>query len=220
MSRDTILERPTQPSQPAILTPAELERISQAIGQAERETRAEIRVVVASGGVVGHPFHAILWAALAALIVPWGIIAVLPMRPVSLLAIQAGCFIVLGLVFTRPQVAARIVPLAARRQAARARALELFHAHGLHQTEARSGLLIFVAPRDRLVEIVADEGVQAAIPHEAWTSLCGAVVERAGEGALAEGIAAAVSQAGALLAPHLPAVPGDKNELSDRVVLI
>ncbi|OYY76823.1 MAG: hypothetical protein B7Y61_18255, partial [Rhizobiales bacterium 35-66-30] len=107
--------------------------------------------------------------------------------------------------------------LAARRHAARVKALELFHAHGLHQTEARNGLLIFVAPRDRLVEIVADEGVQAAIPHEAWISLCGAVVERAGEGALAEGIAAAVTQAGALLAPHLPAVPGDKNELSDRV---
>jgi putative membrane protein len=218
MSRGTT-GRSSQPS-PPILAQEDLERISQSIAQAEQVTRAEIRVAVSSGRVVGHSFHGIMWAALAALIAPWGIMAVLPMRPVSLLAIQAGCFIVLGLLATRPPVAARLVPLAARRHAARVKALELFHAHGLHQTEARNGLLIFVAPRDRLVEIVADEGVQVAIPHEAWISLCGAVVERAGEGALAEGIAAAVTQAGALLAPHLPALPGDKNELSDRVVLI
>lgn len=211
--------RSSQPS-PSILPPEALEQIAQAIAQAERVTRAEIRVAVSSGRVVGHSFHGILWAALAALIAPWGLIAVLPMRSVSLLAIQAGCFIVLGLLLTRPAIAARLVPLAARRHAARVLALELFHAHGLHQTEARNGLLIFVSPQDRLVEIVADDGVQAAIPHEAWISLCGAVVERAGEGALAEGITTAVAQAGALLAPHLPAVPGDKNELSDRVVLI
>ncbi|MFG1426715.1 TPM domain-containing protein [Roseixanthobacter glucoisosaccharinicivorans] len=219
MSRGTT-ECPSSPTGRPLLTPEDLERIAEAVAQAEQVTRAEIRVAVASGRMVVHSFHGIMWAALAALIVPWGIIAVLPMRPVSLLALQAGCFIVLCVLLTWPPVAARLVPLAARRHAARAMALEVFRAHGLHQTEARSGLLIFVAPQDRLVELVADEGVQAAIPHEAWIKLCGAVVERAGAGALAEGITAAVAQAGTLLAPHLPAVPGDRNELSDRVVLI
>lgn len=212
--------RSSRSPQSPILKTEELERISQAIAMAERMTSAEIRVAVSSRPVVGHAYHGIMWAALAALIVPWGIIALAPMRPVSLLAVQAGCFIVLCLLLTRPVVASRLVPLSARRQAARDLALGLFHAHGLHQTEARNGLLIFAAPQDRLVEIVADAGVQAAIPHEAWKTLCGAVVERAGEGALAEGLAAAVAHAGTLLAPHLPSLPGDQNELSDRVVLI
>ncbi|MFG1464784.1 TPM domain-containing protein [Xanthobacter sp. DSM 24535] len=205
---------------PCGLDAAELALVTEAIASAERRTSAEIRVAVASAPLVHPALYRILWAALASLILPWGIIAFASLRPVTVLATQAGCFILLSLLLTWKPLGSRLVPLAAKRGTARATALHLFHAHGIHQTMARNGLLIFVAPHDRLVELVADEGVQAAIPRDAWISLCGEVVEKAGRGALGEGLAAAVERAGELLGPHLPAHPHDQNELSDRVVIV
>jgi putative membrane protein len=96
----------------------------------------------------------------------------------------------------------------------------LFFAHGVHLTQARTGVLIYVALLQRQVEIVADAGIHGKVAQSAWDELAGAVTDAAREGRLADGIVDAVRRAGVLLAAHFPPKPDDVNELSDRVVEI
>ena len=93
-------------------------------------------------------------------------------------------------------------------------------AHGVHLTEARTGVLIYVALADRRVEIVADAGIHSKVDQSAWDELAHDVTAAARDGCLVDGVVKAVSRAGALLAAYFPHRPNDRNELSDRVVEI
>lgn len=205
---------------PSPLSGTEQVRIVQAVGAAEARTSAEIRVVVRQSPLVTHSLYSLLWAALASLVLPWGLLLAWPLEPFSLLAAQAGAFVILAALFLHPALAPRMVPRHALRTAAREAALEQFFAHGIPQTAGRTGILILAAAPERLVEVVADEGVHRLLGHEAWAAVCAAVSQRAGQGDLASGLVAGVDLAGELLGGPLPRQPGDVNELDDRVVIV
>ncbi|WP_127089572.1 TPM domain-containing protein [Aquabacter cavernae] len=176
-------------------------------------------MAVTSAPLVTHSYHAALWAALAALAAPWPFL-LLKLSPAWLLAGQAGLFVLLCLVFALPPLARRLVPRREARLAAGQLARTVFLSHGLHQTSGRTGLLILVAPGERLVEVVADEGIHARLGADAWRRICAAVSERAGQGELTLGIEAAVVLAGDLLSGPFPRAADDRNEINDRVVLL
>lgn len=202
------------------LDTADLDRVAAAISAAEGATSGEIRVVIHTRPLIRHSFYSILWAALAALVLPWALVIVLALRPIEMLAVQAAFFVVLAAVLMLPQVAPRVVPAAARRAAARAAALDQFLAHGVHQTRARTGILIFVALPEHQIEVVADEGIHVHVGEEAWRAVCAAVLAGARAGKLGDGLCAGVTQAGAVLAAHVPRRPDDSNELADRIVVM
>lgn len=202
------------------LPPAALLRIADAVAAAEAKTSAEIRVVVARAPLVQHPFFSVLWASLAALVLPWVVVLVQPMPALPLLAVQAMLFIVIATVLMLPSLAQKVIPRLALRSAARAAAIELFLGHGIPQTRGRTGILIFAAARERLIEVVADEGVHTPLGHGAWSEICAAVAERAGHGSLAEGLVAGVERAGELLSGPLPRTPGHRNELANHVIVL
>ncbi|QRG04980.1 hypothetical protein EZH22_17805 [Xanthobacter dioxanivorans] len=202
------------------LPPTELLRIADAVAAAEAKTSAEIRVVVARAPLVQHPFFSVLWAALAALVLPWAVLILNPMPASTVLSLQAGLFVVIAAVLLLPGIASRVIPRLAQKSAARSAALEIFLAHGIPQTPGRTGILIFVAARERLVEVVADEGVHTPLGHGAWQDICDAVAQRAGQGSLAEGLVAGVEKAGKLLSGPLPRKPGDRDELSNHVIVL
>ncbi len=201
------------------LDPIALERIRAAVADAEASTSAEIRVVVLTRPLIDHLFYPLMWAAFAALVLPWLLVVLVPLRPVTLLAVQAALFAVLAGALSLPGLSRRVIPRAVRRAAARSAALDRFLTLGIHLTESRTGLLILVAVRDRLVEVVADEGIQSALGMQASTAICAAVAERAGAGDLAEGLVTAVSLAGQQLAGPFPRRDGDRNELPDHVIV-
>lgn len=214
------------------LTPEALARIAQAVAAAEIGTAAEIKVVVSSAPLVRHRFFPVLWAALVALVLPWLIIvgwmlarsgghvdAPLP-SALDALAIQAVVFVLLAALLLIPSVAPRVVPRPALEAAGRAAAIELFHAHGIPQTTGRTGILIFVAAHDGLVEVVADDAVNAALGREAWGTICAGILTHAAAGRLEDGLANGVGIAGQLLAQALPAGPHDVNELDNRVIVL
>lgn len=202
------------------LPPEAVESISEAIAAAERRTSAEIRVVIARTSLVQHPFFSVMWAALAALVGPWSFALLWPMSALSVLQLQAIIFLVAAGVLMLPQMAERVVPRLAMKAAARSAAIEAFLAHGIARTSGRTGILIYVAARERLVEVVADEGVHAPLGAAAWAEICDSVARQARRGSLAEGLVAGVQMAGELLSKPLPYRPGDQNELSDRVVIM
>lgn len=202
------------------LPKAALMRIADAIAAAEEKTSAEIRVVVTRAPLVQHPFFSVLWASLAALVMPWLVVFVRPMPALTLLSLQAALFVVTASVLLVPSIATRVIPRLALKSAARSAAVEMFLAHGIPQTTGRTGILIFAAARERIVEVVADEGVHTPLGHGAWSDICAAVAERARHGDLAEGLVAGVEKAGDLLSGPLPHRPGERNELANHVIVL
>jgi putative membrane protein len=203
----------------AILDHADRVRICQAIREAEANTAGEIYVVIARAAD-DYRFVPILWAALVALLAPWPLHVLTDLSAGTILLVQAATFVWIAVAASHPAIRYRIVPSAIAAEAARKAAEGLFVAHGVHQTEARTGVLIYVALAERRVEIVADAGINAKVEQAAWDELAGEIVAAARAKALVDGIIAAVRRAGSLLAAHFPRRPDDRNELPDRVVEI
>jgi putative membrane protein len=194
-------------------------RISEAIRAAEAGTSGEIYVVVAHSADDFH-FVPVLWAAIAALILPWPLHLLTTLSSTAILLAQAIFFAVTASALSHPSIRYALVPRGIAAESTRKHAHALFFAHGVHLTQARTGVLIYVALLQRQVEIVADAGIHGKVAQSAWDELAGAVTDAAREGRLADGIVDAVRRAGVLLAAHFPPKPDDVNELSDRVVEI
>ena len=105
-------------------------------------------------------------------------------------------------------------------QSPRERAIDVFSALRVWDTERNNGVLIYVLLADRDVEIVADRGVAAAVAPAEWQSICGEIEAAFREGKFEQGSLAGVRAVTERLARHFPASGVDRNELSDRVVLL
>jgi putative membrane protein len=194
-------------------------RIRTAIERAESRTAGEIYVVVArqSGDYRLVP---IVWALIAALIVPVPLIAFTRFSAGGIYLAELVIFLAVALILSLPDVLPRIVPANLFREHGHARAIEQFLAHGLTNTEARTGVLIFVSLTERYAEIVADTGIAAKVSQQTWDELIARLTAEIATGRLGEGLIGAVERAGAALAEHFPRLPGDRNELVNDVVLL
>ncbi|WP_419907043.1 TPM domain-containing protein [Hoeflea sp.] len=124
------------------------------------------------------------------------------------------------LIWQVPSLRLRFVAKAVRYRRAHAQAVQQFLAHNIHATEGRTGVLIFVSLDEHYAEIIADHGIAEKIEQQEWNSIVGIITKGAAANKLAGALAEAVTEAGALLAAHYPPVPGDRNEIPDRVVEI
>ena len=132
------------------------QKISQAIGDVERLTDAEVVCVLAPRSDDYYYIPA-LWAALIALLSPlllvltpwWGLSSA-----VSLL--QLFVFVVSWLLLRWQPLFQRIIPKTVRYWRAANMARRQFLENDLHHTQEGSGLLIFVSAQERYVEILAD----------------------------------------------------------------
>ena len=106
-----------------------------------------------------------------------------------------------------------------RARAHRAR-VEQFLAHGLHTTEARTGVLVFVSLAERYAEIVADAGIAAKVEQRVWNETIARLLAETRAGRLADGLVGAIERAGAVLAAHFPPRPATANELPNELILL
>ena len=79
------------------------------------------------------------------------------------------------------------------------RAKEVFFDRGIARTKSRDGVLIFASLLERRVVVLADEGVRAKVPPEAWGPAVAAMTAAAAKGRVAEGLIAAVEKTAAAL---------------------
>ncbi|MGU3496285.1 TPM domain-containing protein [Xanthobacteraceae bacterium A53D] len=202
------------------VTGEDIARIEQAVMAAEAQTSAEIRVVLLKDRLVSPVLYVLAVAACGALILPWPLVLRFPAHAVDLFAAQIMIFVLLGAVLIGvPRFARMMIPRGARKAAARAAALDRFLALGIHLTPARTGIMILVALEDRLVEVVADEGVMRQMGEGLCAEVCSAVSRGALDGDVASGIVAGVELCGARLSKAFPQAPGERNVLPDHVVL-
>ena len=119
-------------------------RIAEAITAAERTTSGEIVVVVANASC-GYFAYALLWAALAALLVPWPLIYLTNLPIEHIYLAQHAVFAVGAVLIQWETLRFAIVPRAIKRSRAHQKAAEQFLAQSLHTTKGRTGVLIYVS---------------------------------------------------------------------------
>ena len=108
----------------------------------------------------------------------------------------------------------------ARMQArVRERALQAFYQHGLYRTREGTGVLVFISLLERLVWILADQGIYAKISQDTLQEHANGIARGVKEGHAAEALCQEIGRVGEVLAQHFPARPDDVNELSDRVII-
>lgn len=88
---------------------------------------------------------------------------------------------------------------------------------GMHKTEARNGVLIFIAPEKRQLAIVGDKGINEKVPEDFWGEERDIMLAHFKTGAYADGVCAAVQQVGAKLKTFFPYQSDDENELPDDI---
>jgi putative membrane protein len=202
-----------------VLSEADLTRVRAAIAAAESKTSGEIFTVVARASD-DYRVIPILWATLVALIVPLPLIF-FTLLPASLIYLaQLAVFVILAGIFSLDSVRPLVLPSFIKRDAAAAQAARQFLAHGLHTTELRTGVLIFVSLAERHAEIIADEGIAGKVDPMVWQNAMQRLTSAIRAGHLAEGLEAAIGQVGTVLAQHFPPQPRDRNELPDDLVLL
>src|SRR5262249_37703095 len=161
-------------------------RVREAIARAEKTTAGEIFAVVAHEAD-DYRLIPLLWATLVALAVPlpllfvqipgswvdeasgdWRAVVSVLLPAAWIYGIQLIVFVVLAVVLSLPGIKPLIVPGSVKRARAHGLAVEQFLAHGLHVTEARTGVLLFVSLFERYAEIVADAGIASRVEQNVW----------------------------------------------------
>lgn len=226
------------------LTPEVQARVADAIAAAEATTSGEIFCVLARQ-VSSYRDISLGWAAAAALLLPLGLIpfgfdpawipglgdgwqaahlastdVIVGQSLAAYALIQSAVFLTAFLLTSIPGVRRLITPRSVRRARVRRAAMEQFLAHGLHVTQARTGVLIFAALSDHQVEVVADEGIHSKVDHAVWAEAVAALAKGMRQGDPAAGFEVAIGLCGAVLAEHFPPRAANPNELEDRLVLI
>ena len=219
------------------LTPDDHALVTAAVAEAERFSDGEIVTVVAKRSDKYHDV-ALHWAALAALAAMAGL-ALFPQALVAALDLALGAwrdeaspgeivaavtvlstlaFLVALMILRAPALRLLLTPPATKTRRVRARALELFRANTEGRTRRRTGVLLYLSLAERRAEIVADTAIHAKVAPEVWGEAMADLVAHVRAGRPGQGMAAAVTRVGAVLAGHLPRAGDDTDELPNRLI--
>ena len=194
------------------------ERVAEAIRRAEAGTAGEIVVLVSARAGL-YRSAPLLLALACGLVAPWPLILLTPWSAATIALAQAGLVLIAILAFSHPRARLALVPGAIRRARAHEAAQREFCARGLIQTPGRTGVLIYLARAEGHAEIVADRGVAAHVPSEAWVGAIDPLLAALRRGEAERGLIAAVEAVGTILARALPAEAAPVDALSNRVIL-
>lgn len=201
------------------LSTQDRERISAAIRAAESKTTGEIVCVLAQTSTDSRALPVVV-AAIAALALPWLLVAFTALSVTRILSLQILAFLAVSAALSLPRFRVALLPRAARRAVAHRAALEQFHIRGVSRTKDRTGILIFVSLAERYARIIADEGIAARVPQSEWQDAIDTLVMHMREDRVADGFVSAVDICGKELAAHFPRQAADRDELPDRIYLI
>lgn len=191
------------------------DRLAKSVREIERETDAEIVIVVrARSGTYRHADY------LCGAILAFAGLLLLLFLPFDFghyfVAIDVVLFFVLGAYLSSRSSSVRrlLTKKEDRADAARAGAAAMFYEAGIANTDAEMGVLIYLSLLERRLEIIADRGVLKAAPPLEWNE-CVYELHRAGRKPQLETLLQALKQLGAVLAECLPPTGENPNELPD-----
>jgi putative membrane protein len=203
-----------------VLGDPERERVRAAIAAAETQTRGELVVVVlerSDAHLAARLLAGLCFALLVALVASLAFVSAPPLAllGVLLLGLLAG----VGLAGALPALSRGFASEAQATRAAAEQALVEFHSQGLHETEERTGVLVFVSLYERRAIVLGDKGIHEKVGDAHWARARDLLLDGAAHGRLCDGIVSAVEECGRVLAREFPARADDRNELADRLVV-
>ncbi len=92
----------------------------------------------------------------------------------------------------------------------------MFLDRGIHNTRDRTGVLIYVSLLERWCAVIADSGIELAVPANEWQSVAQSLREAVSQGQAVD-LASTMSGMSDLLERYLPRHDDDLNELHDEV---
>ena len=194
-------------------------KVQHAIGQAEKNTDAEL-VTVLAGESDDYYFIPTMWAALVSLVTPAVLLQTnLWLSQTDILWIQLIEFMALALVFRWQPLKHLLVPKRVKHARAALVAKQQFLSQGLHHTRGETGLLIFVSEAERYVEILADRGINNLVPDGAWDNILQQLLGQIKANNTETGLIDAIQACGDLLAEHVPSTH-DQDELPNHLVIL
>ena len=97
------------------------------------------------------------------------------------------------------------------------RAVYKFNYLKMYNTQARNGVLIYVAVESRKFAIIGDAGINKAVPDNFWDSIKEGMGAAFSQGKYVEGLANAIKVAGESLKQYFPYRNDDINEQPDEI---
>jgi len=93
----------------------------------------------------------------------------------------------------------------------------IFKKLGMHKTEQRNGVLIYLALKNRKFAIIGDAGINLKVPEGFWDSIKDEMAAFFREGRFTDGLIAGIIKSGEKLKEHFPFQSNDTNELSNEI---
>ncbi len=204
------------------LDAASVQRIEEAIHQAELETSGEIvPMIVARSSTVGHVFPLLL-AIFGVFYFAFDVSALGRDGPYHwLIAVGSSVFVLLAAgILSQFAWVQRLLTGAddQMRQVEMRAEVEFFEA-GLNRTRGGTGILLFLSMMEHKAVVLADEAIAAKLPPETWGEAVASIVAAARRGSLADGLVRAIDRCGALLSGHFPATSDNPNEIRNHLIV-
>lgn len=105
-----------------------------------------------------------------------------------------------------------------KKQAVHKRAEQEFMKLGIQQTKDRTGVLIMVSVKERMVVVKADRDIDLKVSEGTWDEVVGIITRNMRAGQAYRGLSLGVQRAGRVLAQHFPPKAGHTNQLPNEVV--
>lgn len=97
------------------------------------------------------------------------------------------------------------------------RALEVFHALKMDQTQLKNGVLIYVAVKDQAFAICGDQGINDLVPDDFWESTKEIMANHFKQGNFKQGLIDGITKAGEQLRTYFPCADDDTDELTNEI---
>lgn len=97
------------------------------------------------------------------------------------------------------------------------RAIEVFNNLEMYKTDARNGVLFYLAVADKSFAIIGDKGIDNLVPKNFWDSIKDLVIAQFKIEAFADGLILGITATGEKLKQFFPLQKDDKNELSNTI---
>lgn len=97
------------------------------------------------------------------------------------------------------------------------RAAWIFKKIGMHKTEARNGVLLYLAVTNKKFAVIGDWGINRKVNKEFWDEAMEIIQKHFREEKYSEGLAEAILLIGQQLKEHFPHQKDDVNELPNEI---
>lgn len=203
----------------SFLTQEEQQKIIECVKGVERSTSGEIVPVIAS-----ESYHYPSAVAFGSLLLGVAAAVAVCMNLGSedmwmFLALFLGAYCVFQIVLRFVPILKK--PFVSRRQMAEEvdeAAITNFYLNGLHRTRDQTGIIIYVSAYERMVQVLADKGINDKVDPKVWEEVVHIVTAGIRQGTPADGICKAIVKCGELITEHFPIKPDDTDELPNLIV--